>query len=435
MSLSAKQGFCMTAKKRVLIVGGGFAGLAVARSLKRGAFDVTLLDRNNYHLFQPLLYQVATGALSGSDIAAPIRTILKPHTARVLQEEVRGIDVANRTIVTVSGNEYRWDILVLALGLGHSYFGNDQWVPFAPGLKFLGDAMVLRDRILGALEKAETTRDPEQRERLTRFVVVGGGPTGVELAGAIGELTHKSRASEFVSYDPSLTDVLLVEGGPRILPQYSPENAANAGVRLGKIGVRVLVSSKVVDVDAGGVTLEDSSGARQRIEAANVIWAAGAAVTPLGADIARQLGVKPVSGGRLPVDENFRLQGHENLYVIGDLAAYRLGDTQLPGLGPAAEQAGRFVGTIINGSTGAFRYRERGHLAVIGRNAAVGILFGRRVTGPLAWWAWLLVHIYGLIGLDAKIRVLIVWAWKFWFGKYSARIILESAAPLDTETR
>jgi len=410
-------------RKRVLIVGGGFAGLAAAKNLDRRQFDVTLLDRNNYHLFQPLLYQVATGALSSADIATPLRTILRPPRFRVVQEEVRRIDAADRLLHTTSGSSYRWDILILALGLGHSYFGNDRWAPFAPSLKFLGDAMAIRDRVLGSLEAAELTTDAGDRERLLRFVVVGAGPTGVELAGALGELTGRTLAREFSSFDPSQSEILLVEGGPRVLPQYSIGSSERAVTQLAALGVSVLPSTKVIDVDRSGLVLEFESGARQRLESANVIWAAGAAATSVGGEIADQLQVQAVAGGRLPVDENFRLRGRSDVFVVGDLASYELQDGPLPGLGPAAGQAGRHVGRYLSGRRKPFEYRERGHLAVIGRNAAVGMIFGHEVSGAVAWWAWLLIHIFGLIGLDVKIRVLVVWVWKFFFDKYGARII------------
>jgi NADH dehydrogenase len=410
-------------RKRVLIVGGGFAGLAAAKGLDRRRFDVTLLDRNNYHLFQPLLYQVATGALSSADIATPLRTILRPPRCRVVQDEVSSIDASGKVLYTASGGSYSWDVLILALGLGHSYFGNDRWAPFAPSLKFLGDAMAIRDRVLGSLEAAERTSDVAARERLLRFVVVGAGPTGVELAGALGELTGRTLAREFSSFDPGQSEILLVEGGPRVLPQYSIGSSERAVEQLAVLGVSVLASTKVVDVDRTGLVLEFESGSRQRLETANVIWAAGAAVTPVGAGIAEQLQVQPEAGGRLPVDENFRLRGRSDVFVIGDLASYELADGPLPGLGPAAGQAGRHVGRYLNGSRKPFEYRERGHLAVIGRNAAVGVIFGREVSGAVAWWAWLLIHIFGLIGLDVKIRVLVVWLWKFFFDKYGARII------------
>ncbi|MEQ9450258.1 MAG: NAD(P)/FAD-dependent oxidoreductase [Pseudomonadales bacterium] len=412
----------MQTKRKVVVVGGGFAGIALARSLDTHQFTATLIDQNNYHLFQPLLYQVATGSMSATDIAAPLRMIIKPATARVVQEQVIGVDRQFKRVLTASGHVYPWDILVLATGLGHSYFGHDEWAEFAPSLKYLEDAFSIRDRILQALEAAETCQRDDERKPLLHFAVVGGGPTGVEIAGAIGELTGRTLAREFHSFDPRSATIDLLEAGPRILPTYTKSAATEAESRLKKLGVTVLTQTKVLAVDGRGVLMADAAKSERRIAAANIIWAAGASATPLSQTICQQLGITTERGGRVKVDEHFTVPGQSDVFVVGDLAHYELNDKPLPGLAPAAEQAGRYVGDYLNGRPGSFHYRDRGTLAVIGRNAAVGTVLGRSVTGPIAWWLWLFVHIRELVGFDVKLKVTVEWAWKFLFDKYGARI-------------
>jgi NADH dehydrogenase len=386
-------------------------------------FDTTLLDAHNYHLFQPLLYQVAAGSMSATEIATPLRMILRPGRVRVVQESVTGVDPTTRVVHTASGTPYPWDVLVLAMGLGHNYFGHDEWARYAPTLKYLNDAFRIRNAVLRALERAETA-DVASRKRLLRFIVVGGGPTGVELGGALAELTRRTLARDFRSYDPSEAEILVVEAGERILTQYSPRAAASAVAQLARLGVTVLAGTHVQAIDAHGIEVKSAAGIR-RIEAANVIWAAGSRATELGLKVAEQLGVSLDRGGRFTVDEQFLVAGHGDVYAIGDIAAYSYRGTPLPGLAPVAEQAGRFVAHRLNGGRRAFRYRSRGQLAVIGRNAAVGEIGGREFSGPLAWWLWLLVHIRSLIGFDVKLKVMVAWTWKFLFDRYEARIISE----------
>ncbi len=420
-------------RSRVVVVGGGFAGLAAARTLDARRFQVTLLDRENYHLFQPLLYQVATGSLDSTDIATPLRMILPPEQARVVQAELTGMDLDRRVVRTAHGVEFPWDKLILAAGLGHNYFGHDDWRASAPSLKYLRDAFVIRDRVLGALETAEYTEDLQIRARHLRFVVIGGGPTGVELAGAIGELTGRTLAREFSSFDPRRCEISLLEAGPCVLAQYAESASADAVKKLARLGVQVRAGTRVLSIDSDGLLIEQDD--RQEVlTAATVIWAAGAAAPPAFQALVDQAGITVDHVGRIPVDARFNVDGHPDVFVVGDLAAYTWQGHPLPGLAPAAEQAGRFVARLLNGSASTFRYQEQGQLAVIGRNAAVGTAFGRQVTGRFAWWLWLLVHIRGLIGFDVKIKVLIVWAWKFILDKYGARVISRRWEPL-TDSR
>ncbi|MGD8829679.1 MAG: NAD(P)/FAD-dependent oxidoreductase [Pseudomonadales bacterium] len=417
-------------RSHVLIVGGGFAGLAAARTLDARRFRITLLDRENYHLFQPLLYQVATGSLDSTDIATPLRMIVPPSQARVVQAELTGIDLERKVVRSARGVEYGWDKLILAVGLGHNYFGHDDWRAYAPSLKFLRDAFTIRDRILGALETAEYTDDPDTRARHMRFAVIGGGPTGVELAGAIGELTGRTLAREFYSFDPGDCEIVLLEAGPRVLAQYSEAAAADAVRKLARKGVTVRAGTRVLAIDAGGITLEQD-GTQSRLDIATVIWAAGAAAPPRFRQLAEAAGFELDRAGRIAVDAEFRVPGHPDVFAVGDVGAYTWDGQPLPGLAPAAEQAGTFVARYLNGTATSFRYTEQGQLAVIGRNAAVGNVFGRPVRGRVAWWGWLLVHIRGLIGFDVKIKVMIIWAWKFAFDKYGARVIRGRTDPSD----
>jgi NADH dehydrogenase len=413
----------MPSRQRVVIVGGGFGGLAAAKSLDTRLFETTMIDQQNYHLFQPLLYQVATGALGAPDVATPLRTILPPSIARVIQDEVIGVDQDQKLVLTASGGRYAWDVLILAVGLGHSYFGHDSWAQYAPSLKYLDDAFEIRDRVLSALEAAELIQDTHGRERALRFVVVGGGPTGVELAGAIGELTGRTLAREFKSFDPRTAEILLVEAAPRILPQYSEQAAAEAVRVLTRMNVQVLTGTQVTDMNDTSVTLATGQQAQRRIETSTVIWAAGAAATPVTSKLCQDLSIEAERGGRVKVDEHFKVHHRDDVFVVGDLALYEYEGAPLPGLAPVAEQAGRFVGKYLNDHTHRFVFKDQGQLAVIGRNAAVGVVYNKPVKGIIAWWLWLFVHIRSLIGFDVKLKVMVIWAWKFMFDKYGARII------------
>ncbi len=413
----------MTGRKRVVIIGGGFGGLSAARALGRAEADILLIDRQNHHVFQPLLYQVATAGLSPADIAWPIRRLLRrQRNTRVLMAEVTGIDCRRRRVLT-SLSEHAWDYLIVATGATHAYFGHDEWAPVAPGLKQIADATHIRRRILMAFERAEGTEALTERERLLTFVVVGGGPTGVEMAGAISELARKALAADFRHIDPRTARVVLIEAGPRVLSSF-PERLSDYTVRaLERLGVTVIRNSPVTGCDAAGVTLGD-----RRIAAGTVVWAAGVEASP----VAAWLGVAADRAGRVRVDARLRLPGRDDLFVIGDAALYAGADGRvLPGLAPVAKQQGAWVGRLIAaGMAGRpepapFRYRDAGQLATIGRRAAV-VDFGRiRFTGWPAWWFWGIVHIYFLISVRSRLLVAIQWLWSYLTFDQGARIITE----------
>ena len=392
-----------------MIVGAGFAGLNAAKALRRADVDITIIDRRNFHLFQPLLYQVAMAALNPSDIAQPIRTIFKgqDNVSSVLLGEVTGIDLDHRH-VTVDGEEVPFDYLIVATGATHSYFGNDEWEPLAPGLKTIEDALTMRARVLSAFERAEVS--PEDAEQLLTFVVVGAGPTGVELAGALEEIAVHSMAREFDRVDPTQARVILVEGTGRVLPPYPDSLSASARRQLEELGVEVKTDALVSSIDDGGVTL--SSG--ERIEAGTVLWAAGVQASSLGA----MLG-EVDRAGRVLVEEDLSVPGHPEVFVAGDLAAV----DGVPGVAPAAMQMGRHAGRVIAGERRPFRYRDKGSLATIGRARAVANIRGIRFGGFLAWFAWLAIHIFYLIGFRNRFFVIAGWAWHYLTFRRGARII------------
>ena len=387
--------------------------------------EIVLIDRQNYHLFQPLLYQVATAGLAPSDIAWPIRSIVtRQRNASVLLDEVSGIDLANRQLQLASGR-FGFDFLVLATGAQHAYFGHETWREWAPGLKSVDDATSIRRSLLLAFEKAETSTDPAERERLLRFVIVGAGPTGVELAGAIAELAHRTLARDFRRIDPRSARVVLVEAGPRVLPAFSELMSAYAQRALERLHVDVRVSTPVVDCDALGVTLGPDDQ-RERMPAATVIWAAGVAASPVGA----WLGVETDRQGRVPVQGDLSIGGADNVFVIGDAARVVDADGQaVPGIAPAAKQQGRYVARVISArianraSPGPFRYRHAGNLATIGRRAAVVEIGRFRLRGRLAWWLWGIAHIYFLIGLPSPFIVSFRWLWEYLTYGKGARLI------------
>ena len=397
-------------KPRVVIVGSGFAGLNAAKALRRAKVDITIIDRRNFHLFQPLLYQVAMAALNPSDIAFPIRSIFRnqSNVVRVLLGEVSGIDLDARTL-TVDDDVVGYDFLVVATGATHSYFGNDEWEPFAPGLKTVEDALTMRARVLSAFEKAEA--DPEDAVRLLTFIVVGGGPTGVELAGALEEIAVHALGKEFDMVDPSTARVILVEGADRVLPPYPPSLSGSARRQLEDLGVEVMTGALVSEIDERGVTL--ASG--ERIEAGTVLWAAGVAASPLGS----MLG-EVDRAGRVLVEPDLSVPDHPEVFVVGDLASVE----NVPGVAPAAMQMGRHAGRVIRaGQSHPFRYRDKGSLATIGRARAVADIKGIRFSGFLAWVAWLAVHIFYLIGFRNRFFVLAGWAWHYLTFRRGARII------------
>ena len=397
-------------KPRVVIVGSGFAGLNAAKALRKADVEITIIDRRNFHLFQPLLYQVAMAALNPSDIAFPIRSVFKnqANVVRVLLGEVSAVDLDARKL-EIGEDQVEYDHLIVATGATHSYFGHDEWEPVAPGLKTIEDALTMRARVLGAFERAET--DPDDAVRLLTFVVVGGGPTGVELAGALEEIAVHALGKEFNVVDPSTARVILVEGTDRVLPPYPPSLSESAKRQLEELGVEVLTGALVSDIDDRGVTL--ASG--ERIEAGTVLWAAGVEASPLG----RMLG-EVDRAGRVIVERDLSVPGHPEVFVAGDLAAVE----GVPGVAPAAMQMGRHAGGVIaTGERKPFRYRDKGSLATIGRARAVADIRGVRFGGFLAWSAWLAIHIFYLIGFRNRFFVLAGWAWHYLTFRRGARII------------
>ena len=411
----------MTSQRpHVVIVGGGFAGLRAARALRRAPVDVTLLDRRNHHVFQPLLYQVATAGLAAPEIAAPLRRILRRQSnATVLMAEVVSVDLSRRVVVLADG-EVPYDYLILATGATHSYFGHDAWARHAPGLKSIEDALEIRRRLFVAFERAEREADAAARNVWLTFLVVGGGPTGVELAGTLAEIARHTLAREFRRIDPSQARVVLVEGTDRVLPPYPPGLSQRAREQLEGLGVEVRTSALVTGVDEGGVWL----GA-ERLAARTVLWAAGVAASPLG----RSLGAAVDRVGRVKVEKDLTLAGRPEVFVVGDLAVVEQEGRPVPGVAPAAMQMGRHAGRNIRRSLAGqpllpFRYIDKGSLATIGRRAAVAD-FGRvRLWGFPAWMAWLGIHIFFLIGFRNRLVVLLDWAMAYVSYQRSARLIL-----------
>ena len=421
-------------RPRIVIVGGGFGGLYTARRLRSLPVDVTLLDRRNFHLFQPLLYQVATGALSPANIAAPLRAILKrSRNVRVLLADVTAFDVARRRVAATSG-EFPYDTLVVAAGVRHQYFGHDEWESEAPGLKTLEDAVEMRRRILLAFERAETETDLAERRALLTFVIVGAGPTGAELAGALGEIARHTLRREFRSIDPAEARILLVEGGARVLTAYPPELSAKAERSLASLGVETLLNASVTAVQGGRVTIL-RAGATDTIEARTVLWAAGVAASPLAAALAAATGATTDRAGRIGVGKDLTLPGHPEIFVIGDMAA--LADEKgrpLPGVAPVAMQQGRYVARAIAGRLAGrpiaepFRYRDKGSMATIGRGRAIADLGFLRLSGYPAWLAWLFIHLMYLVQFGNRVLILVQWAWNYLTWNRSARLITGPSA-------
>ncbi len=415
-------------RHRVVIVGGGFGGLYAAKTLSRANVDVTLVDKRNFHLFQPLLYQVATGTLSPSDISSPLRSVLSAcKNVRVLMEEVVDINPETQKII-LEGEELPYDSLIVATGVSHHYFGNDQWKETAPGLKTVEDALEMRRRIFSAFEAAEKEADPARRQALMTFVVVGGGPTGVELAGAIAELAFNILKEDFRTINTADAQVLLLEGLDRILPPYAPELSAKAEASLTHLGVKVLTKARVTNIQEGEVTLTRNDQT-EVIPAHTILWAAGVKASAMGAVLAQRTGVGLDRVGRVMVEADFSIPNHPNIFVIGDLANFtHQGDKPLPGVAPVAMQAGQYVGQLIqkrlkNQTVPTFTYVDKGSLAIIGQNAAVVDLGFIRITGFLAWIIWLFAHLYYLIEFDNKLLVMIQWAWNYFTRSRGARII------------
>ncbi|HEV2149774.1 MAG TPA: NAD(P)/FAD-dependent oxidoreductase, partial [Longimicrobiaceae bacterium] len=411
----------------VVIVGGGFGGLRAAKELRRAPVRITLIDRRNHHLFQPLLYQVATAALSPADIASPIRGILhRQRNTAVLLAEVTGFDLEARRVLLGDGGTVAYDFLVVASGATHHYFGHPEWEPIAPGLKTIEDATEIRRRFLLAFEAAEQEPDPEERRALLTFVVVGAGPTGVELAGAMAEIARHSLVRDFRRIDPSTARIILLEGGPRVLAAYDPGLSDDAERALRELGVEVRTGAIVTRVEADAVCVGE-----ERIPARNVVWAAGVTASPLG----RALGVPTDRVGRVQVEPDLSIPGHPEVFVIGDLAHLAGPDGEpLPGVAPVAMQQGRFVAgnlrRILRGEPRArFRYTNKGNLATIGRRRAILELGELKLFGWLAWILWLFVHVFYLIGFRNRVSVFLQWAWSYVTWARGARLITGDVGP------
>lgn len=412
--------------QEVVVIGGGFAGLRVARGLAASPVRVTLIDRSNHHCFQPLLYQVATGSLSPGQISAPLRWALrKQANVQVVLAEVYDFDITKQYVfgTALDGSRVKlpYDHLVVAAGARHSYFGNDQWEQHAPGLKTAADALELRHRIFTAFERADLAKDREERRRLLTFVVIGAGPTGVELAGQIVEIARRTLRREYRTFDPADTRTVLLDAAPIVLPGFDPNLSGRARKQLEDMGVEVRLDQLVTNIDEFGVTAGDST-----YEAGTVVWAAGVQGSPLGATLAKQLGIEPERGGRIPVGEDFTVGGHDEIRIIGDLAA-----AGLPGVAPVAMQQGVWIAKSIDAferrvaPPKPFRYINRGSMATIGRRRAVAHIGGLRMSGTIAWLAWLFVHLMYIVGFANRVLVLVRWTSAFFAGGRGERIITE----------
>ncbi|AEG04809.1 NAD(P)/FAD-dependent oxidoreductase [Sinorhizobium meliloti] len=414
----------MQERHHVVVVGGGFGGLQLVNDLKGAPVKVTLIDRRNHHLFQPLLYQVATTVLATSEIAWPIRRLYRDRQeVTTLLGEVAGVDMIAKEVTLAHGQSIPYDTLVLATGATHAYFGHDEWAAVAPGLKTLEDATTIRRRVLIAFEQAEVEEDTARRDALLTFTIIGAGPTGVELAGIIAEMAHRTLPGEFRRIDTRLARVVLVEAGPRILPAFSEELSAYASRELEKLGVEVLTGTPVTDCTDEGVTIGESF-----VPSRTLVWAAGVQASPA----ARWVGADADRAGRVKVGPDLTAPHHPDIFVIGDTASVIQEDGKpVPGIAPAAKQQGAYVAQVIRGrltgspAPGPFRYRHQGSLATIGKRAAI-IDFGRiKLRGSLAWWIWGIAHIYFLIGTRSRFAVAWSWLWTYLSGQHSARLITQ----------
>ncbi len=424
----------MGGSHRVVIVGGGFGGLACAQALKKVPVEVTLIDRRNFHLFQPLLYQVATGDLSPANIASPLRAILRHQkNCRVVLGNVESIDV-HEQVVRTAGESFSYDTLVVAAGSTHSYFGHDEWAEFAPGLKTVEDATQIRNRILAAFEVAALETDAERRRAALTFAIIGAGPTGVELAGALSELGHYLLRNDFPGIDPSEMTIVLCEAGKEPLEMYPEPLIKKTREALSRLHVRLMTGGMVTEIHPNHIVVQTGKESFETLKTCNVIWAAGVQASPLGKILAESTGVEQARAGKIPVQHDLSIPGYPNIYVIGDLAAAKSKDGQpLPALAPVAMQQGKYVAgrisKLVHGDPEVtdkpFEYRDRGSMAVIGRYSAVAVVGPKKwqLSGWLAWLAWLFIHLMEITQFRNRLIVLIQWGWTYWTRDRSARLI------------
>lgn len=418
-------------RPHVVIVGGGFGGLYAAKTLGNQPIDVTLIDKRNFHLFQPLLYQIATGSLSPGDIAAPLRGIVKNYSnIRVVLDEMVDINPEQKQIrLKEDATPLTYDTLILATGSATHYFGNNHWANHTNSLKTVEEALTMRRQIMMSFEEAEMETDPKKREKLMTVVIVGGGPTGVELAGAIAQLTHYSLQHNFRNIDPKDTKIILVEGGPHVLGVYPDELAKSAADTLKKMGVIVRTSTLVTDIGKNCITLK-ANDKQEYIEAGTILWAAGVKASVIGKIVADRLNLELDRGGRVPVEADLTIPNHPEVFVVGDLANFPHTESgkPLPGVAPVAIQEGKYVAEVIlsrlyGDKKAPFKYKDKGNLAVIGLKEAVAEVGNVKLHGTLAWFIWAIVHILYLIGFDNKIIVMLQWAWTYLTRQHGARLI------------
>jgi len=416
-------------RHRVVIVGGGFGGLYAARSLKHADVDVTLIDRRNFHLFQPLLYQVATGALSPGEIASPLRYVLnRQKNTRVLLGEVVDLDIDTRNVVLNDHSRVPYDTVIFATGSTHSYFGHPEWAALAPGLKTVEDATEIRTRVLLAFERAEKdTDDPAVRRADLTFVIVGGGPTGVELAGAIAEISRDTLKKDFRSINSADANIFLIEGADRLLPTYPPKLSRAAERALTKLGVRTHTGAMVIGIDEQGVTIKAGASVTG-IPVKTVLWAAGVQASPMGKLLSDRLGLTLDHAGRVPVEPDLAIAEHPEILVIGDLAAFLQDGKQVPGVAPTAIQQGHYAAKLIghrlrNENPKPFRYLDKGSLATIGRNQAVAVIGPFQFSGILAWLAWLFIHLLYIVEFENRLLIVVQWAYDYFTHNRGARLI------------
>ena len=424
----------MAGAHKVVILGGGFGGLYAAKALKSAPVSVTLIDRRNYHLFQPLMYQVATGSLSPGEIAAPLRSVLRHQkNARVLLGEVVDLDPAAQQVTLADGARFEFDSLIVATGSQTSYFGNDHWQAWAPSLKSVEEALTVRHKILYAFEAAERVADPEQRHAWLTFAIVGAGATGLELAGALTEIARETLRHDFRSIHPEEARIILMEGAPRVLPTYPADLSAKAERIVAKLGVEVRTNVRVVGVDREGVTLQ-TNGGTERQSARTVLWAAGVVASDFGKHLASRTGAETDRAGRIRVNPDLTIPGHPNIYIVGDLALARRSDGEpLPGVAQVAMQGGAYAARAImkrlHGATvlPPFRYFDKGDMAVIGRASAVANIFGFHVSGWPAWMMWLFIHLMYLVQFQSRVLVFIQWGFQYLTFSRGARLITGTA--------